>query len=143
MRKLLSIGIVLALLVTFVVPVAVAAQDTWEEECCGYTPPTPAPMPDRTTKTLAGAAMWTLLGTMDIMGKAVCATTGQMAANLGGWSDELGVIGVGVAASALSGIGDLIPALLSALGLTAFEDLGTALAGFLDSIAEALQGTTG
>ena len=140
MRKLLSIGIVLALLVTFVVPVVVAAQD---DECCGYTPPDATPLPDRTTKTLAGAAMWTMLGTMDIMGKAVCATTGQMAANLGGWSDELGVIGVGVAASALSGIGDLIPALLSALGLTAFEDLGTALAGFLDSIAEALQGTTG
>jgi hypothetical protein len=139
-RKLLSIGIVLALLVTFVVPVVVAAQD---DECCDYTPPEATPMPDRTTKTLAGATMWTLLGTMDIMGGAVCAVTGQMAANLGGWSDELGVIGVGVAASALSGIGDLIPALLSALGLTAFEDLGTALAGFLDSIAEALQGTTG
>ena len=139
MRKLLSIGIVLALLVTFVVPVVVAAQD----ECCEWTPPDAAPIPDRTTKTLAGGVMWTLLGVSDIMGKAVCATTGQMAANLGGWSDELGVIGVGVAASALSGIGDLIPALLSALGLTAFEDLGTALAGFLDSIAEALQGTTG
>jgi hypothetical protein len=135
-RKLLSIGIVLALLVTFVVPVVVAAQD----ECCGYTPPEAAPLPDRITKTLAGAAMWTLLGTADIMGKAVCATTGQMAANLGGWSDELGVIAVDVAASALSGIGDLIPALLSALGLTAYADLGDSLASFLSSIADALKG---
>jgi hypothetical protein len=135
-RKLLSIGIVLALLVTFVVPVVVAAQD----ECCGYTPPEAAPLPDRITKTLAGAAMWTMLGTADIMGKAVCATTGQMAANLGGWSDELGVIAVDVTASALSGIGDLIPALLSALGLTAYADLGDSLASFLSSIADALKG---
>jgi hypothetical protein len=137
-RKLLSIGIVLALLVTFVVPVIVAAQDNGE--CCGYTPPEAAPLPDRITKTLAGAAMWTMLGTADIMGKAVCATTGQMAANLGGWSDELGVIAVDVTASALSGIGDLIPALLSALGLTAYADLGDSLASFLSSIADALKG---
>jgi len=135
-RKLLSIGIVLALLVTFIVPVVVAAQD----ECCGYTPPTCGPIPDRTTKTLAGAAMWTLLGTADIMGKAVCATTGQMACNLGGWSDELGVIGVGVAAAALTGVGDLIPALLSAFGLTAYADLGTQLGNFLKSIADVLAG---
>ena len=138
MRKFLSIGIVLALLITFVVPVVVAAQD----ECCEWTPPDAAPLPAKITKTLAGGVMWTMLGTMDIMGKAVCATTGQMAGNLGGWSDELGVIGVEITAAALSGIGDLIPALLSALGLTAFEDLGTQLAGFLDKLAEALQGTT-
>ena len=138
MRKLLSIGIVLALLVTFVVPVVVAAQDL--EECCGYTPPEAAPLPDRITKTLAGSVMWTMLGTMDIMGGAVCAVTSQMAGNLGGWSDELGVIAVDVTASALSGIGDLIPALLSALGLDAYADLGDSLASFLSSIADALKG---
>ncbi len=136
MRKLLSISIVLALLVTFVVPVVVAAQD----ECCEWTPPSAAPLPTRNTKTLAGGVMWTLLGVSDIMGKAVCATTAMMAGNLGGWSDELGVIGVEVTAAALSGIGDLIPALLSALGLTAFEDLGTQLGNFLKSIAETLAG---
>jgi hypothetical protein len=137
-RKLLSIGIVLALLVTFVVPVAVAAQDTWEEECCGYTPPTPAPMPDRTTKTLAGAAMWTLLGTMDIMGGAVCAVTGQMAANLGGWSDELGVIAVDVTGAALEGVAGLVEfAFDSFLGM---KDLGISIGDLLRGIAEALQG---
>ena len=140
MRKLLSIGIILALLVTFIVPVVVAAQD---DECCQYTPQPCAPIPDRTTKTLAGAFAWTMLGTMDIMGKAVCTTTSNMACNLGGWSDELGVIGVDLTAATLSGIGDLIPSLLSAIGLTAFADLGEALAGFLNQIAEALQGTTG
>ena len=135
MRKLLSIGIVLALLVTFVVPVIVAAQD----ECCGYTPPEAAPLPDRTTKTLAGAAMWTMLGVSDIMGKAVCATTGQMAANLGGWSDELGVIAVDVTASALGGVGDLLKAVIGAF-LPSYADLGDAVASFLSSIADALKG---
>ena len=134
MRKLLSIGIVLALLVTFIVPVAVAAQD----ECCEWTPPECAPMPDRTTKTLAGAAMWTMLGVTDIMGKAVCATTGQMACNLGGWSDELGVIAVDVTGTALEGVAGLLEYVMdSFLGMA---DLGVAVGDLLRGIAGALQG---
>jgi hypothetical protein len=141
-RKLLSIGIVLALLVTFVVPVVVAAQDNWQEECCGYTPPTCAPMPDRTTKTLAGAAVWTMLGTMDVMGGAVCAVTSLMACNLGGWSDELGVIGVDVSAAALGGVGELIKAVVAAFLPASYADLGDAIASFLQQMADALKGTT-
>ncbi len=134
MRKLLSIAIVLALLVTFVVPVAVAAQD----ECCEWTPPQAVQPPDRTTKTLAGAAMWTLLGVTDIMGKAVCATTGQMAANLGGWSDELGVIGVEFTAAALDGVAGLLEFVMdSFLGM---KDLGVQLGNLLRNIAEVLAG---
>ena len=134
MRKLLSIGIILALLVTFIVPVAVAAQD----DCCEWTPPASVPMPDRTTKTLAGASMWTLLGVTDIMGKAVCATTGQLAANLGGWSDELGVIGVDVTVAALDGIGPLLEYVMGEfLGMA---DLGTSLADLIGGIADALAG---
>jgi len=135
-RKLLSIGIVLALLVTFVVPVVVAAQD---DECCGYTPPDAVPLPDRITKTLAGSVMWTLLGTMDIMGKAVCATTGQMAANLGGWSDELGVIGVDITATALDGIAGLVEYVFSD-ALLNMPDLGTSIADLLKGISEVLAG---
>ncbi len=135
MRKLLSIGIVLALLVTFIVPVVVAAQD----DCCEWTPPPAAPMPDRTTKTLAGATMWTLLGVTDIMGKAVCATTGQMAANLGGWSDELGVIGVDITVAALKGIGPLIEGVIGQF-LPDFADLGAGVVDLLNSIADALAG---
>jgi hypothetical protein len=134
-RKLLSIGIVLALLVTFIVPVVVAAQD----ECCEWTPPTCAPMPDRTTKTLAGATMWTLLGVTDIMGKAVCATTGQMACNLGGWSDELGVIGVDITVAALKGIGPLIEGVIGQF-LPDFADLAGGVVDLLDGIADALAG---
>ena len=135
MRKLLSIGIVLALLVTFIVPVVVAAQD----ECCEWVPPTCAPMPDRTTKTLAGATMWTLLGVTDIMGKAVCATTGQMACNLGGWSDELGVIGVDITVATLKGIGPLIEGVIGQF-LPDFADLAGGVVDLLDGIADALAG---
>ena len=138
MRKLLSIGIVLALLVTFVVPVVVAAED---DECCGWTPPDAAPMPDRTTKTLAGGVMWTLLGVSDIMGQAVCATTGQMAANLGGWSDELGVIGVDITVAALDGIAGLLETAITQF-LPDFEDLGIAVGDLLRKISEALASTT-
>jgi phosphoglycerate dehydrogenase-like enzyme len=128
-RKLLSISIVLALLVTFVVPVAVAAQDTWEEECCGYTPPEAAPLPDRNTKTLAGGVMWTLLGASDIMGQAVCAMTSMM---------ELGVIGVDITAAALDGIAGLVEYAFDAfLGMA---DLGTSIADLLKGIAEVLAG---
>jgi hypothetical protein len=134
-RKLLSIGIVLALLVTFVVPVVVAAQD---DECCGWTPPDAAPMPDRTTKTLAGGVMWTLLGVSDIMGQAVCATTGQMAANLGGWSDELGVIGVDITVAALDGIAGLVE--LAFDQFLDMADLGTSIGDLLRLISEALAG---
>ena len=136
MRKLLSIGIVLALLVTFVVPVVVAAQD---DECCGYTPPEAVPLPDRITKTMAGSVMWTLLGTSDIMGKAVCATTSMMAGNLGGWSDELGVIGVEITASAMDGIAGLVEYVFSD-ALLNMPDLGTSIANLLKGIAEVLAG---
>jgi hypothetical protein len=134
-RKLLSIGIILALLVTFIVPVVVAAQD----DCCEWTPPPAVPMPDRTTKTLAGATMWTLLGVSDIMGKAVCATTGQLAANMGGWSDELGVIGVDITVAALKGIGPLIEGVIGQF-LPDFADLAGGVVDLLDGIADALAG---
>jgi len=134
LRKLISIGIVLALLITFIVPVVVAAQD----ECCDYTPPECGPLPDKTTKTLAGAAVWTMLGVSDIMGRAVCATTGQMACNLGGWSDELGVIAVDVSGAALDGLADILEyAMEEFLGMA---DLGVSLGGLLRGIAEAIQG---
>ena len=135
MRKLLSIGIILALLVTFIVPVVVAAQD----DCCDWTPPPATPMPDRTTKTLAGATMWTLLGVTDIMGKAVCATTGQLAANMGGWSDELGVIGVDVTVAALRGIGGLLDGVIGQF-MPDFADLGAGVVDLINGIADALAG---
>lgn len=137
MRKLISIGVLLALLVTFIVPVVVAAQD----ECCDYEPPEVGPMPEKTTKTLAGAAVWTYLGVQDIMGRAVCATTGLMAGNLGGWSDELGVIAVDVSQATLNGLAGLIEAALKQF-LPDYEDLGKTVGDLLRSIADAIGGIT-
>ena len=140
MRKLISIGVVLALLVTFMVPVVVGAQDECENPC-DYTPPEGGPLPAKTTKTLAGAAVWTYLGVQDIMGRAVCATTGQMACNLGGWSDELGVIAVDVGGAMLDGIAGLVEAAIEQF-LPDFADLGASIAEMLRGIAEAIGGTT-
>ena len=141
MRKLISIGLVLALLVTFMVPVAVGAQDECDEPPCPYTPPEGGPLPAKSTKTLAGAAVWTYLGVQDIMGRAVCATTGQMAANLGGWSDELGVIAVDVSASVLDGLAGLVEAAIEQF-LPDYADLATSIGDLLRGIADAIGGTT-
>ena len=140
MRKLISIGVILALLVTFMVPVVVGAQEECENPC-DYEPPECGPLPPKTTKTLAGAAVWTYLGVQDIMGRAVCATTGQMACNLGGWSDELGVIAVDVSAQVLDGVAGLVEAAIGQF-LPDFEELGASVADMLRGIAEALGGTT-
>ena len=134
MRKLISIGVVLALLVTFMVPVVVGAQD----DCCDYTAPDCGPLPERTTKTLAGAAVWTMLGVSDIMGRAVCATTGQMACNLGGWADELGVITVDVTGAALDGLAGLLPDIMDLFGM---KDMGESIGELLRGIADAIVGT--
>jgi len=137
-RKLLSIGLVLALLVTFMVPVVVGAEEC-DEPPCPYTPPGGGPLPAKTTKTLAGAAVWTYLGVQDIMGRAVCATTGQMAANLGGWSDELGVIAVDMSGAIFDGLAGILEYVMEEfLGMA---DLGESIGDLLRGIAEAIQGT--
>jgi hypothetical protein len=137
-RKLISIGVVLALLVTFMVPVALGAQEECENPC-DYEPPECGPLPERTTKTLAGAAVWTMLGVTDIMGRAVCATTGQMACNLGGWSDELGVIAVDVSGAALDGLAGILEYVMEEF--LDMADLGTSIGDLLRGIAEAIAGT--
>jgi hypothetical protein len=136
-RKLLSIGLVLALLVTFMVPVVVGAEEC--ENPCDYEPPECGPLPAKTTKTLAGAAVWTYLGVQDIMGRAVCATTGQMACNLGGWSDELGVITVDMSGAIFDGLAGILEYVMEEfLGMA---DLGESIGDLLRGIAEAIQGT--
>jgi len=137
-RKLISIGVVLALLVTFMVPVVAGAQDECENPC-EYTPPECGPLPAKTTKTLAGAAVWTMLGVTDIMGRAVCATTGQMACNLGGWSDQLGVIAVDVSASMLDGLAGIVEYVMESF--LDMAELGESVGDLLRGIAEAIAGT--
>jgi len=131
-RRLVSIGVVLALLMTFVMPLAVGACDD-----CTYFPPEGPPLPEKTTKTMAGAAVWSFLGITDIMGKAVCQTTSMLAGSLGGWSDEIGIIATDVVAMSLIGLGDLIEAAIAAF-VPDFADIGGALADILRAIGDAI-----
>jgi len=119
------------------VPVVVGAEEC--ENPCDYEPSECGPLPAKTTKTLAGAAVWTYLGVQDIMGRAVCATTGQMACNLGGWSDELGVIAVDMSGAIFDGLAGILEYVMEEfLGMA---DLGESIGDLLRGIAEAIQGT--
>ncbi len=133
MRKLISIGIVLALLVTFVVPVAVGAQDC---DTCGVDGPCPAPVPtDCGTNTVGGALLWTMLGTSYIMGRAVGDVTEHMAGTLGCFVDELAPPTFGVMGALMDGIGGLVGGLGGMLGM---EDILDPIAGMLESLADVL-----
>lgn len=139
MRKLISIGIVIALLVTFLVPVAVGAQD--DDECvCGPDDPCPAEVPDEPqTDTVGGAILWTLLGTSFIMGRAVGDTTEHIAGTLGYWVDELAVPTFGLIGALLEGMGGLLGGLGEMLGMEGiFDPLGDMLAALADVIADFL-----
>jgi len=60
---------------------------------------------------------------------------------LGGWSDELGVIGVDITVAALDGIAGLLETAITQF-LPDFEDLGIAVGDLLRKISEALASTT-
>ena len=143
MRKLISIGIVIALLVTFLVPVAVGAQDDYVPsqycEDCGPQEVCPMPTPACTTDTVGGALLWTLLGTSAIMGRAVGDTTEHIAGTLGCWVDELAVPTFGVIGALMEGLGGLLGGLGEMLGMQSiFDPLGDMLAGLADVIADFL-----
>ncbi len=123
-KKLISLGVVLALLVTFMVPVIAGA----EEDCRVYKPPACPELPDKTTRTLAGGVVWTTLASIDIMGNAVALTTGMLACNLGGWSDELGIILTESSGVLMQGLGELLPEIGDMIGMRPlFEALGAML----------------
>jgi len=96
------------------VPVAVGADDR-----CTYTPPDCPEMeyPARTTRSLAGAVVWTALSVTDIMGTAVARNTGMLACNLGGWSDELGGSATEGSGVGLEELGALVQALGGMIGM--------------------------
>jgi len=132
-RKLVSISVVLALLLTFAMPLAVGACDD-----CSYVPPEGPPLPEKTTKTMAGAAVWSFLGITDVMGKAVCTVTSLMAGNLGGWSDEIGIIATEAVQGIMEGLADVVEAAIKQF-VPDFEEIGTGLANILRSIASAIR----
>lgn len=140
MRKLISIGIVIALLVTFLVPVAVGAQEPIDEcEVCGPGEPCPVPTPPCTTDTVGGALLWTLLGTSYIMGRAVGDTTEHIAGTLGCYVDELAVPTFGVIGALMEGLGGLLGGLGEMIGMQGIMDpLADMLAALADVIADFL-----
>jgi len=135
-KKLISMGVVLVLLVTFMVPVAVGAQD----DRCTYTPPDCPELPDKTTRSLAGALVWTALSATDIMGTAVAQTTGMLACNLGGWSDELGIIAAEGLGVVLIEIGPLVEALGDMIGMA---DLFAPIASIFVRLGEVIADLNG
>jgi hypothetical protein len=140
-RKLISIGLILALLVTFLVPGVVGAAENCTE--CGVDQPCPAPVPDCAagTRTMGGAVLWTLLGTTYIMGRAVGDVTEHIAGTLGCYVDELAVPVFGLIAAIAEGLGGLLKGLGSLLNMSdIFDPLGnmlTDLAGVLTDLLPA------
>jgi len=136
-KKLLGIVLVLALLVTVMVPLSVGADDR-----CTYTPPDCPELeyPAKTTRSLAGAVVWTTLGATDIMGTAVAQTTGMLACNLGGWSDELGIIAAEGLGVVLEGLGPLVEVLGDMIGM---GDLFTPIANILTKLGRVISDLNG
>jgi len=133
-RKLISIGLVIALLVTFLVPVAVGAQRDCDE--CGPGEPCPADVPeDCGTDTIGGALLWSLLGTTFIMGRAIGDTTEHLAGTLGCYVDELAAPTFGVLGAILDGLGGLLAGLGDMIGMTGIlgpiGDMLEAIAGVI------------
>ena len=129
MRKLISIGLVIALLVTFVVPVATLAQSP----CAPSSPQGACPSCGNATcpngpKTMGGALLWTLLATTYIMGRAVGDVTETIAGTLGCWVDKLAPPAFGIIADLADGVGGLLKGLGTLLGMSdIFDPLGTML----------------
>jgi hypothetical protein len=143
-KKLISIGIVLALLVTFLMPVAVGAQcpggcpGTTTDECvCGPDDPCAANPPTNCgTDSVGGGVLWALLGTTYIMGKAVGDVTQQLAGSLGCYVDELSAPVFGIVGALLTGVGGIVDGLGTMIGMT---DILGPIATMLKDIATTLE----
>jgi hypothetical protein len=141
-KKLISIGIVLALLVTFLMPVAVGAQcpsGATSDYCatCGVQGPCPAQVPTNCgTDTVGGGLLWALLGTTYIMGRAVGDVTEHLAGSLGCYVDELATPTFGVIGAITTGIAGLLDGLGTMLG---FADILGPIATMLTDIADQIK----
>jgi hypothetical protein len=126
-RKLISIGLILALLVTFVVPVVVAAQSQ-SGNCT-------VPTPECSTRSPGGAILWALLGTTYIMGRAVGDVTEHLAGTLGCWVDVLARPVGGVLMAVAEGLGGLLSGLGDLIGM---EGILGPIGDMLTSLADVL-----
>ena len=138
MRKLISIGLILALLVTFVVPAVVAAAGNCTE--CGPDAPCPAQPPTSCPADSAGGAvLWALLSTTYLMGRAVGDVTETLAGTLGCYVDELAVPLFGVIAALATGLGGLLSGLGGLIGMSdIFDPIGAMLTDLASVITDLL-----
>lgn len=126
MKKLISIGVALAMLTMVVAPAAVGADWT-------VPPAAPPPASNATgLDTLAGSMVWTYLGVQDIVGQATADTTQHIASVLGSWSDALAAPAFDALDGVLTGVGDLLVQILDLAGM---PDLGAPLKAIFDAIA--------
>jgi hypothetical protein len=140
-RKLISIGIILALLVTFVVPVVVAAgTGCTTNTTCAPASPNPAQPPTCCpTDSAGGAVLWSLLSTTYIMGRAVGDVTETLAGTLGCYVDELAPTVFGVIAALATGLGGLVSGLGSLIGMSNILDpIGKMLTDLASTITSLL-----
>jgi hypothetical protein len=140
-RKLISIGLILALLVTFVVPVVVAAQS--QSGNCTTCPtaetPCPVPTPPCATRSAGGAILWALLGTTYIMGRAVGDVTEHLAGTLGCYVDVLARPVGGVLMAVAEGLGGLLSGLGDLIGMQGIlGPIGDMLTSLADTMSEYL-----
>lgn len=140
MRKLISIGIILALLVTFVVPAVVAAGGGSVNCTCGPDAPCPAVPPTTCpTDSAGGAVLWSLLSTTYLMGRAVGDVTETLAGTLGCYVDELAPTVFGVIAALATGLGGLLSGLGSLIGMSNILDpIGKMLTDLASTITSLL-----
>jgi len=111
-------------------------------ECAECDPGSPCalPTPECPNETLGGSLLWSLLGTIDIMGKAVGDVTEHMAGTLGCWVDELGVPTFGVVSALTEGLGELLSGLGELVGISdIFDPLGEMLSEIGNVIEDLLQ----
>lgn len=144
MRKLISIGLIISLLVTFLVPAAVGAQAQYpaDTECnnctaCGPDAPCPARPPTQcVTKSAGGAVLWSLLATTYIMGRAVGDVTETLAGTLGCYVDRLALPLGGAIAAVFTGLGGLLKGLG---GLLEMEDIFDPIGTMLEEIEDLIK----
>lgn len=129
MKKLISIGVALAMLTMVVAPAAVGAA----EEEYAWSPPEAQPPAGNVTATLPGSIVWTYLGVQDIVGQATGDATQHIASVLGSWSDDLAGPFFDALDGVLTGIGGLLVAVGDMLDMA---DIFAPLGDIFDAIAD-------
>lgn len=108
-------------------------------EVCGPESPCAVTTPECQTDTLGGGVLWSILGTVYIMGKGIGDVTEHIAGTLGCFVDELAVPTFSVIGVLAEGLGGLISGVGELVGMSdIFNPLGEMLSGLGSIIKDAL-----